>query len=112
MVDHRLFKAIRGLRQGDTFSPLLFIVTMEALNMLMLRAKEEGLLRGLRVEVEEQMEITFLFFVDDTLVFCKLDENALLNLRYVLLCLQAVSGLQINLSKSEFMRLGEGTIAE
>lgn len=34
------FKASHWLRQGDPLSPLFFIVVMEALNKLLMRAKE------------------------------------------------------------------------
>lgn len=43
-----------------------------------------------------------LFFADDSLVFCKPKADMLLNLRYILLCFQAVSGLKINFGKYEF----------
>lgn len=44
---------------------------METLNTSTSRAKEEELFRGLKVGAREQVkEITHLFFVDDTVVFC------------------------------------------
>lgn len=61
--------------------------------------------------IEQMAEITHLFFVDDTLVFCELDEVALLNLRCVLLCLQAISDLNTNLTKFELVRLDDGNDA-
>lgn len=75
--------------------PLLFIIVIEALNKLLLRGTERGLIKGIRVVVGEQaVEFTHLFFADNTLVFCELDERVLLNLRCILLCFQAVPGSQ------------------
>lgn len=52
------------------------------------------------------MEISHLFSSDDTLIFCQPDEEMILNLRCVLLCFQAVLGSNINLNKSELVKLG------
>lgn len=41
-------------------------------------------------------------------MYCKLDEGALLNLRCVLLGFQIVCGVNINLTKSELVRLSDG----
>lgn len=40
---------------------------------------------------------THLFYVNNTLIFYKSEESVLLNLKFVLLCYQAVSGLNIYL---------------
>lgn len=64
---------------------------------------------GLKVGDGERVEeITHLFFVDDTLLFYELNERFLLNIRCILLSFQAVLCLNINLAKSELVRLGRG----
>jgi hypothetical protein len=50
-------------------------------------------------------KISHLLFVDDTLVFCGAKPNHLHFLRALFLCFEAVSGLKINLAKSELVPL-------
>ena len=50
--------------------------------------------------------MSHLLFADDTLVMCEADVNQFQNLRCLLLCFKAVSGLKINLSKSEVITIG------
>lgn len=111
------FQASRGLRQGDPLSQLLFIIVMEGLNKLIEKARTLQLLRGIEVgNFGPKIEITHLFFADDTLMFCQPDINSLLTLRCILLCFQAASGLKINLHKSELVEIGnegnEQTLAQ
>lgn len=47
---------------------------------------------------EQVRKLLTYFFADNILMFCEPNKRALLNLRYVLLCFQAVSGPNINLS--------------
>lgn len=54
---------------------------------------------------DNKVEISHLFFVDDTLVFCQPHERMILNLKCVLLSFQAVYGLNIELNKSELVKL-------
>lgn len=44
------------------------------------------------------------------MIFCQLDMEIVMNLRAILLCFQAVSGLNINLEKSEMVRIGKGAM--
>lgn len=100
------FNGSRGLRQGDLLSSLLFINVMEALNKFIKKAKDLWLLRGISVgNFGKQIEITHIFFADDTLIFCQPDVNTLLMLRCIILCFQAVSGLKINTNNPNFRRL-------
>lgn len=64
------FTASRDLRQDDPLPLLLFIITMEALNGLLSRAKEMNLLRGVSVGSRNNaIEVSHIFFADDTLIF-------------------------------------------
>lgn len=81
---------------------------MEVLNKLLLRAKDLDLIRGLKVGWREgDEEVSHLFLVNDILVFSQPDVNSL-HLRCVLLCFQVVFGLNIDLMKSEMVKLRYG----
>lgn len=82
---------------------------MEALSRMINRAAEGGLIEGFGVGGRGVVgdRIYHLLFVDDTIIFCGADSKQLRNLRCGLLCFEAVSGLKINLRKSEIIAVGE-----
>ena len=99
------FESSRGLCQGDSLLPLLFMVVMEALNKLLLRAEEGQFLRGFEVRgrSNNSLMISNLLFADDTLIFCDADLDQIGDLKCTLLCFEAISGLKVNLGKSEMV---------
>uniref|UniRef100_A0A2N9F0T2 Reverse transcriptase domain-containing protein n=1 Tax=Fagus sylvatica TaxID=28930 RepID=A0A2N9F0T2_FAGSY len=103
------FRSSRGLRQGDPLSPLLFVIVMEALSRLLDRAVREGLFSGFLVGTSagNSLMLSHLLFADDTLIFCGADSDQVTNLRHVFTWFEAVSGLKINLSKSEIVPIGD-----
>lgn len=104
----RFFPTHRGLQQGDPLSPLLFILIMEALERLLSTAVRRGLLTGFEVGMEQttRLVVSHLFYADDALIFCGAEERQVGYLRCVLLCFEAVSGLRVNLGKSELIPVG------
>jgi hypothetical protein len=102
------FPSSRGLRQGDSLSPLLFVLVMEALSRLMDRTVARGYLEGFSVANSNvsDLKVSHMLFTDDTLVFCGAIQDQLYHLKGVLLCFEAVSGLRINLEKSEIAPVG------
>uniref|UniRef100_A0A2N9G078 Reverse transcriptase domain-containing protein n=1 Tax=Fagus sylvatica TaxID=28930 RepID=A0A2N9G078_FAGSY len=103
------FASSRGLRQGDPLSPLLFVLIMETLSRLMARATQERFLSGFLVGMEgdNPLMVSHLLFVDDTLIFCNADVAQLEYLRYVFTWFEVVSGLRVNLQKSEMVLVGD-----
>ncbi|RVW23505.1 Transposon TX1 uncharacterized 149 kDa protein [Vitis vinifera] len=94
-----------GLRQGDPLSPYLFVLGMEALSSLINRAVRRGFLSGCRIGGREGVgnQVMHLLFADDTLVFCDDSQEQLAFLSWLLMWFEAISGLRINLNKSEIL---------
>ena len=65
------FQSSRGLRQGNPFSPYLFVIAMEALSCLLKRAVCGGFLSAYLVQGRggEGVKVSHLLFADDTLIF-------------------------------------------
>ena len=55
--------------------------------------------------VEEN--VSHLLFADDTILFCDAEVEQVLHVRLLLLCFQAVTGLKVNVAKSELVPIGE-----
>ena len=101
------FPSSRGLRQGDPLSPL-FVIVMEVFSCLLRRANSEGYLSGWQVRDRsgDEILISHLLFVDDTLVFCEASQDQMTYLSWLLMWFKACSGLKINLEKSELILVG------
>ncbi|RVX01522.1 hypothetical protein CK203_017555 [Vitis vinifera] len=67
------------------------------------KAKEGGFINGFQVRGREGegVEISHLLFADDTLIFCDARKEVLEYLSWILMWFEAMSGLKINLEKSE-----------
>jgi len=56
----------RGLRQWDPLAPFLFLIVLEGLVGLVIRALKENLYGGVKV-CKNEIEVRLLQFADDTL---------------------------------------------
>ncbi|RVW48585.1 putative mitochondrial protein [Vitis vinifera] len=103
------FSNSRGLRQGDPLSPYLFVLGMEVLSALLRRVVDGGFISGCSLRGREGMEmnVSHLLFDDDTIIFCEARQDHLTYLSWILAWFEAVSGLKINLAKSEVILVGE-----
>ena len=81
---------------------------MEAVSKMMDKAVTEGQLSGFSVGTftGDHLQVSHLLFVDDTLVMCDVDIDQMLFLRLILPWFEIVSGLKINLDKSELVPVG------
>ncbi|RVW70240.1 Transposon TX1 uncharacterized 149 kDa protein [Vitis vinifera] len=92
-------KASRGLRQGDPLSPFLFTLVAYVLSRMLLRAEERNMLEGFRVG-RNRTRVSHLQFADDTIFFSNTREEDLQTLKSLLLVFGHISGLKVNLDKS------------
>ncbi|RVW78847.1 Transposon TX1 uncharacterized 149 kDa protein [Vitis vinifera] len=92
----------------------LFVLGMEALSYLINRAVRESFLIGCRLRGRggSGIQVSHLLFADDTLVFCEDSQDQMAILSWLLMWFEAISGLSINLNKSETLPVGKVENAE
>jgi hypothetical protein len=99
------FDTHRGLRQGDPLSPLLFNLVSDALATMLDNAKGAGKIKGMVPHLIEG-GITHLQYADYTVVFINMDDQSVMNIKFILYYFENMSGLKINYDKSEIFVLG------
>jgi hypothetical protein len=68
----RRISPTRGIRQGDSQSPYLFLICVEVLSSLLLQVDKLGELEGVHTS-KRGPQLNHLFFIDDSLLFCRVD---------------------------------------
>ena len=81
---------------------------MEALSRMLDVAASTGQFSGFSVGsmAGPSVMMSYILFADDTLIFCDAETSQIANLRAVLARFEEVSGLCINLGKSELVPVG------
>ena len=93
------FEGKKGLRQGDSISPYLFIMLMEVLSLLLNKAEAEGAFR--LHSLFTSPKLTHPLFADDLLVFSDGSRASTAGIKSVMRNFKDWSGLDTNESKSE-----------
>ena len=103
------FGRSRGLHQGDPLSLLLFLMIMEVLSRLLKRTENGGFLCGFKAGSHRHgcIHISHLLFADDTILFCDASREQLLYVQLVLIVFEAITGLKVNVGKSEIVPVGD-----
>jgi hypothetical protein len=102
------FRNARGVRQGDPLSPILFDFMVDALAAMISRARSAGHIRGVVSQLIPG-GVSHLQYADDTMILLDPCDEGISNLKLILLCFEDLSGLKINLSKSEAVVVGRPT---
>ena len=92
------FPASRGIRQGCPLSPLLFILVIEGLSLLIKDARNNGLIRGIRIS--PSLTLSHLLFVDDVILMGSGTLQDWLAFEVLLDTFCKASGMRINSDKS------------
>lgn len=93
------FTPSRGLRQGDSLSPYLFLMCAESLNSLIMNVEIRGDIQGLSVS-KGGTSINYLLFADDSILFCKASKIEWCKIRGILNSYENGSGQILNEQKS------------
>ncbi|CAN0857148.1 Putative ribonuclease H protein At1g65750 [Linum grandiflorum] len=101
------FKSSRGLRQGDSLSPFLFILIMDVLSSIISVLKAANLIEGFFMkEAEREGEVTHLLYADDSILFCEASLPQVRGVLAALIIFQAITGLKVNLKKCSISQVG------
>ena len=89
-------------------SPLLFDIVMEGLSRMLDVVATTSQFSGFSVgnTAGNSEMVSHLLFANDTLIFCDVDPTQIASLRAILARFKEVSGLRINLGKSELVPIG------
>ena len=93
------FGASNGLSQGDSLSPLLFIVAAHVLNRMLALGVSNNIIYGIQFP-NGGPQVLNIQYADDTLLFLSAKEEGIINLKRILCCFQACSWFKINFGKS------------
>ncbi|XP_071687322.1 uncharacterized protein [Rutidosis leptorrhynchoides] len=96
----REFSIERGLRQGDPLSPFLFLIVMEGLHLTFQRAMEINFIRGVSVGAN-RIHLSHFLYADDDIILSRWSRQDLKRILTILEIFYLVSGLRINVSKSQ-----------
>nr|GEW42455.1 RNA-directed DNA polymerase, eukaryota [Tanacetum cinerariifolium] len=93
-----------GLKQGDPLAPYLFILIMESLHISFSRATSAGVFNG--IQINDSTVISHLFYADDAIFMGEWSDSNMANIVKILRCFFLVSGLKINIQKSQILGVG------
>lgn len=103
--------ATSGIRQVNPLSPFLFLLISEVLTSLLDRLYEKRKFEGFKVG-KDNVHVPLLQFADDTLIFCKFEDESLDFLRKTINIYEWFSVEKVNWEKSALcgINIDEGKV--
>lgn len=101
-VPGKVFHCLRGVRQGEPLSPLLFVLAADFLQTLLIAACSDGDL-DLPMPLRSDQDFPILQYADDTLIFLQGDADQLIFLKNLLNKFGESTGLKVNYEKSSMV---------
>lgn len=96
-VPGKSFVHVCGMRQGDLILPLLFIIAMDVLTSILIKAAEENVVSSFQgIKTMQRLSI----YMDDVALFIRPSETDLSFVRCALQACGEASGLRVNYGKS------------
>jgi hypothetical protein len=108
-VNHHIghyFQMLKGLRQGNPFSPILFNIVADMLAILIAREEKDGQIGSLVPHLVDA-RISILQYADDTIMFMEHDLAKAVNMNLILYFFNQLSNLKINFHKSKIFYFGK-----
>ena len=97
---HGLIHPQRGLRQGDPLSPYLFLLCAEGLHAIIQQAADSGSITGVSL-CRAGPKVTHLLFADNSLLFCRANNQECNTILDLLEKYERASGQRINREKTQ-----------
>nr|GFA49705.1 RNA-directed DNA polymerase, eukaryota [Tanacetum cinerariifolium] len=95
------FQFHKGLKQGDSLSPFLFILVMESLHVSFQRVVDAGLFNG--IKLDSSLQISHLFYTDDAIFMGQWNQCNIDTIIQVLDVFYRAPCLMINMKKNNLM---------
>jgi hypothetical protein len=88
----KYFQTLKGLRQSDPLSPMLFNIVADMFAIMIKRVKSDGHIEGVIPHIVDG-GLSILQYADDTILFMEHDLEKAQNLTLILSAFEQLSGL-------------------